>query len=167
MGLYDIAVTTLDGRDTTLGEYRGKVLLIVNVASKCGFSGQYAGLEELHKRHAAAGLAVLGFPCNQFAGQKPGDAAAIAQFCSLTYGVKFPMFAKVDVNGPAAHLLYKALKEAAPGTLGTRAVKWNFTKFLVSRAGDRVRRYGPTASPSGLESAITELLAAVPAGGVA
>ncbi len=158
MGLYDIAVTTLDGRSATLGEYRGKVLLIVNVASKCGFTGQYAGLEDLHKRHAAAGLAVLGFPCNQFAGQEPGGAAEIAQFCSLTYGVGFPMFAKVSVNGPDTHPLYRYLKEAAPGTLGTRAVKWNFTKFLVDRAGETVRRYGPTATPSGLESAIGKLL---------
>ena len=158
MGLYDIAVTTLDGRSTTLGEYRGKVLLVVNVASKCGFTGQYAGLEDLHARYADAGLAVLGFPCNQFAGQEPGDAATIAQFCSLTYGVKFPMFAKVSVNGPDAHPLFQFLKEAAPGTLGTRAVKWNFTKFLVGRTGETVRRYGPTASPSGLESAIQKLL---------
>ena len=158
MNLYDIAVTTLDGRPTTLAEYRGQVLLVVNVASKCGFTGQYAGLEELHRRFAGAGLAVLGFPCNQFAGQEPGDAAEIAQFCSLTYGVKFPMFAKVAVNGPGAHPLFQALKEAAPGTLGTRAVKWNFTKFLVNRTGDSVRRYGPTASPAGLESAITKWL---------
>ena len=162
MGLYDIAVTTLDGRGTTLGEYRGKVLLIVNVASKCGFSGQYAGLEDLHKRYAAAGLAVLGFPCNQFAGQEPGDAATIAQFCSLSYGVGFPMFAKVSVNGPDAHPLYKHLKEAAPGTLGTRAVKWNFTKFLVNRTGEAVRRYGTATPPSRLETALEKLLA-VPA----
>jgi len=167
MGLYDIAVTTLDGRATTLGEYRGKVLLVVNVASKCGFTGQYAGLEDLHTRYADAGLAVLGFPCNQFAGQEPGDAAEIAQFCSLTYGVKFPMFAKVSVNGPETHPLFRFLKEAAPGTLGTRAVKWNFTKFLVSRTGETVRRYGPTATPSGLESAIKGLLEKLPASGVA
>ena len=158
MGLYDIAVTTLDGRATTLGEYRGKVLLVVNVASKCGFAGQYAGLEALHKRHAAAGLAVLGFPCNQFAGQEPGDAAEIAQFCSLSYGVGFPMFAKVNVNGPDTHPLYRFLKEAAPGTLGTRAVKWNFTKFLVDRAGETVRRFGTATPPSRLESAIQKLL---------
>ena len=162
MGLYDIAVTTLDGRSTTLGEYRGKVLLIVNVASKCGFSGQYAGLEELHKRHAAAGLAVLGFPCNQFAGQEPGDAAEIAKFCSLSYGVGFPMFAKVNVNGPDTHPLYRHLKEAAPGTLGTRAVKWNFTKFLVDRAGETVRRFGTATPPSRLDDAIQRLLGAVP-----
>ena len=158
MGLYDIAVTTLDGRSTTLAEYRGKVLLVVNVASKCGFTGQYAGLEDLHQRYADAGLAVLGFPCNQFAGQEPGDAAAIAQFCSLSYGVKFPMFAKVNVNGPETHPLYAYLKEAAPGTLGTRAVKWNFTKFLVDRAGETVRRYGTATPPSRLESAIRQLL---------
>ena len=160
MSLYNIAVTTLDGRATTLGEYRGKVLLIVNVASKCGFSGQYAGLEDLHKRYADAGLVVLGFPCNQFAGQEPGDAAAIAQFCSLSYGVGFPMFAKVNVNGPDAHPLYKLLKEAAPGTLGTRAVKWNFTKFLVSRSGDAVTRYGTATPPSRLDAAIQTLLGA-------
>ena len=160
MGLYDIAVTTLDGRATTLDEYRGKVLLVVNVASKCGFAGQYAGLEALHKRHAAAGLAVLGFPCNQFAGQEPGDAAEIARFCSLSYGVGFPMFAKVSVNGPDTHPLYRFLKEAAPGTLGTRAVKWNFTKFLVDRSGETVRRFGTATPPSGLESAITKLLGA-------
>jgi glutathione peroxidase len=155
---YDIAVTALDGRATTLGEYRGKVLLIVNVASKCGFSGQYAGLEDLHERYAAAGLVVLGFPCNQFAGQEPGDAAAIAQFCSLSYGVSFPMFAKVNVNGADAHPLYQYLKEAAPGTLGTRAIKWNFTKFLVDRTGETVTRYGTATPPSRLESAIQTLL---------
>ncbi len=158
MGLYDIAVTTLDGHAATLGEYRGKVLLVVNVASKCGFSGQYAGLEDLHKRYADSGLAVLGFPCNQFAGQEPGDAAEIAKFCSLGYGVGFPMFAKVNVNGPDAHPLYKHLKEAAPGTLGTRAVKWNFTKFLVDRTGESVRRYGTATPPSRLETAIRKLL---------
>ena len=164
MSLYDIAVTTLDGRATTLGEYRGKVLLIVNVASKCGFSGQYAGLEDLHTRYAGAGLAVLGFPCNQFAGQEPGDAAAIAQFCSLSYGVNFPMFAKVSVNGAETHPLYQYLKDAAPGTLGTRAIKWNFTKFLVNRAGDAVTRYGTATPPHRLESEIQTLLGtAVPA----
>jgi len=155
--LYDLPVRTADGGETTLAEYRGRVLLIVNVASKCGFTPQYAGLEALHRKFAPQGCAVLGFPCNQFGGQEPGDAAEIAQFCSLTYDVSFPVFAKVDVNGAEAAPLFRALKKTAPGVLGSAAVKWNFTKFLVGRDG-RVTRFAPTTRPEELEGAVVEAL---------
>ncbi|PXA92773.1 glutathione peroxidase [Nostoc sp. 3335mG] len=155
--LYDLPVRTAGGGDTTLADYRGKVLLIVNVASKCGFTPQYAGLEVLHRQFAPQGFAVLGFPCNQFGGQEPGDAAEIAQFCSLTYDVSFPLFAKVDVNGADAAPLFRALKKAAPGVLGSEAVKWNFTKFLVGRDG-RVTRFAPTTRPEELEGTIVAAL---------
>lgn len=156
--LYDLPVRTADGAETTLAEYRGKVLLIVNVASKCGFTPQYAGLEALHRKFGGHGFAVLGFPCNQFGGQEPGDAAEIAQFCSLTYDVSFPVFGKVDVNGAAAAPLFRTLKHAAPGVLGSEAVKWNFTKFLVGRDG-RVTRFAPTTKPEDLEGAVLLALA--------
>ena len=155
--LYDLPVRTADGAATTLAEYRGKVLLIVNVASKCGFTPQYAGLEALHRKFAPQGFAVLGFPCNQFGGQEPGDAAEIATFCSLTYDVTFPVFAKVEVNGADAAPLFRALKKGAPGVLRSEAVKWNFTKFLVGRDGD-VIRFAPTTKPEELEGAITAAL---------
>ena len=155
--LYDLPVRTADGAATTLAEYRGKVLLIVNVASKCGFTPQYAGLEAQHRKFAPQGFAVLGFPCNQFGGQEPGDAAEIATFCSLTYDVTFPVFAKVEVNGADAAPLFRALKKGAPGVLGSEAVKWNFTKFLVGRDGD-VTRFAPTTKPEELEGAITAAL---------
>jgi glutathione peroxidase len=158
VSIYDIAVTTLDGRPQTLGNYRGRVLLVVNVASRCLFTPQYAGLEELHRAWHGRGLTVMGFPCDQFAHQEPGSEAEIAQFCSLTYGVTFPMFAKVLVNGAEAHPLYQHLKAARPGVLGTRAVKWNFTKFVVDRKGTVVGRYPPTASARRLEGAIRPLL---------
>jgi len=134
------------------------VVLIVNTASKCGFTGQYAGLEKLYKRFRDRGLVVLGFPCNQFGAQEPGDAAEIASFCSLTYDVDFPMMRKIDVNGPKAHPLYAYLKKAKKGVLGTEGVKWNFTKFLVDRTGQVTARYAPNVEPKALESAIEALL---------
>ena len=146
----DISLKTIDGKAETLRAFDGKALLIVNVASKCGFTPQYAGLEALHKRFRGRGFAVLGFPCDQFGHQEPGDEAEIAKFCSLTYDVSFPMFAKVEVNGPNVHPLYKALKKEAPGLLGTEAIKWNFTKFLVDRKHNVVRRYAPTEKPESL-----------------
>ena len=158
MNLYDIEVTTIDGQPEKLDIYRGRVLLIVNVASKCSFTKQYAGLEDLYKRWKDKGLTILGFPCNQFGHQEPGDEAAIKQFCSLTYGVSFPMFKKVDVNGSATHPLYQYLKSAKRGTLWTKAIKWNFTKFLVSREGEVVQRYGPTANPQWIEKEMARLL---------
>ncbi len=158
MSIFDIPVTTLDGSTQTLESYRGKVLLIVNVASKCSFTPQYAGLEELHRKYADRGLAVLGFPCNQFLSQEPGTADDIKQFCSLKYDVTFPVFAKVDVNGAGTHPLYAHLKVAARGTLGTQAIKWNFTKFIVDRTGTNVKRYSFFAKPKSLESDIEERL---------
>lgn len=153
-----IPITTADGRTTDLGGYAGKVLLIVNVASKCGFTPQYEGLEALHRRYGERGFAVLGFPCNQFGGQEPGDAAEIASFCRLTYDVTFPLFGKIDVNGRDAAPLFRYLKREAPGLLGTRAIKWNFTKFLVDRAGVVFDRYGPSTKPEDLRRSIKRLL---------
>src|SRR5690606_4757416 len=141
---------TLDGKDVSLGGWRGKVMLIVNTASKCGFTYQYQGREALHRDYAARGLAVLGFPCNQFGKQEPGDAAEIANFCSLTYDVTFPMFAKIDVNGEKAHPLYKWITKEKRGFLGSSRIKWNFTKFLVDRSGKVVGRFGPTTKPEAL-----------------
>lgn len=154
----DLPVRTADGAETTLADYAGKVLLIVNTASKCGFTPQYAELEALHRRYGPQGLAVLGFPCNQFGAQEPGDAAEIASFCSLTYDVTFPVFAKVDVNGPDAAPLFEALKQRAPGVLGSTAIKWNFTKFLVDRSGETVTRYAPTTAPKDIAPDIEKLL---------
>ncbi|MFD1788703.1 glutathione peroxidase [Sphingomonas floccifaciens] len=156
--LTSIPVTTADGAQTDLSPYAGKVLLIVNTASKCGFTPQYAGLEALHRRYADRGFAVLGFPCNQFGKQEPGDAAEIANFCSLTYDVTFPVFAKVDVNGEGAAPLFQHLKHAAPGLLGSEAIKWNFTKFLVGRDGKVVDRYAPTTKPEDIAKDIEALL---------
>jgi glutathione peroxidase len=161
VSLFDIPVRTIDGVGTTLAPFRGRVLLIVNVASKCGFTPQYEGLESLYRKHKDAGLVVLGFPCNQFLHEEPGEEAAIKSFCSLTYDVTFPMFAKVDVNGSNAHPLYQYLKAHRKGILGTGAIKWNFTKFLVDRAGDVVGRYGMFTKPAALESRIVSLLNAV------
>jgi glutathione peroxidase len=158
MTLYDIPVTTLAGTPTTLAPYRGQVIVIVNVASKCGFTPQYAGLEALYREHKDRGFSVLGFPCDQFAHQEPGDEAAIQQFCSTKYDVTFPMFAKVKVNGPDAHPLYQHLKSAATGLLGIRAVKWNFTKFLVGRDGTVIGRYGSLTTPKRLGRAVATLL---------
>ncbi len=157
--IYHHHARTLDGKDVSLGDWRGQVLLIVNVASKCGFTPQYAGLEALHQRFRDRGFAVLGFPCNQFGKQEPGDEAEIARFCSTTYPVTFPMFAKIDVNGENAHPLYRQLKVAAPGLLGSTAVKWNFTKFLVNREGVAVERFAPTVKPEDIAPRIAKLLA--------
>ena len=158
MTLYDIEAQTIDGATRPLRDYAGKVLLIVNVASKCGFTPQYEGLEALYKKYADRGLVVLGFPCNQFGAQEPGAESEIAAFCSTTYGVNFPMFAKVDVNGEKAHPLYKLLKHDAPGLLGSEAIKWNFTKFLVDRSGKVVRRYAPADTPPSIAKDIEALL---------
>ena len=160
MDLYSIPVTSIDGEPTTLAAWRGRVLLIVNTASQCGFTPQYAGLEELHRRHRDAGLAVLGFPCDQFGHQEPGDEAEIRAFCSLRYDVTFPMFAKVEVNGAGTHPLFAALKAARPGLLGSEAVKWNFTKFLVDRGGNVVARHAPSTAPEQLDEAVAALVAA-------
>jgi glutathione peroxidase len=158
MPLYDISAKRIDGSDGTLAEFRGKVLLIVNVASRCGFTPQYTGLEALYRKYSARGFAVLGFPCNQFGAQEPGTEAEIGSFCSTTYDVTFPMFAKVDVNGADAHPLWQHLKNAKPGLLGTEAIKWNFTKFLVDRQGEVVARYAPKDKPEDLDGAVAALL---------
>jgi glutathione peroxidase len=157
--LFAISVTTIDGTEQTLAEYRGKVLLIVNVASQCGFTPQYEGLERLQRELGDKGLAVLGFPCNQFGGQEPGDAEEIKNFCSLKYDVSFPMFAKIDVNGANAHPLYELLKREKPGLLGTEAVKWNFTKFLVGKDGAVLERYGSNDTPEKIRGDLLKLLA--------
>jgi glutathione peroxidase len=155
---YDLSVKSITGRSHSLARYRGKTLLVVNVASRCGFTPQYAGLERLYRNHRRAGLVVLGFPCDQFGHQEPGDEAEIRSFCSLTYDVSFPMYAKIDVNGPDAHPLYAWLKAEKPGVLGSEAIKWNFTKFLVSRHGKVVRRYAPSHTPEAIEQDILPLL---------
>ena len=158
MSAYDFEAQTLDGKPAPLGDYRGKVLLIVNTASKCGFTPQYEGLEALYRKFKDRGLVILGFPCNQFGAQEPGDAAEIANFCSLTYDVSFPMMSKIDVNGPQAHPLYAWLKGEKKGILGTEGIKWNFTKFLIDREGKVAGRFAPTATPQSLESAIEALI---------
>jgi glutathione peroxidase len=152
--LYDIEAKTIEGGSKLLRDYAGRTLLIVNVASKCGFTPQYEGLEALYKKYADKGFVILGFPCNQFGAQEPGSESEIASFCSATYGVSFPMFAKIDVNGENAHPLYKLLKHEAPGILGSEAIKWNFTKFLVDKNGKVVKRYAPTDTPQSLEKDI-------------
>jgi glutathione peroxidase len=154
----EFTATSITGDPVPLGTYAGQVRLIVNTASKCGFTPQYAGLGALHADLGPRGLAVLGFPCNQFGGQEPGDAAEIANFCSLTYDVAFPLFAKVEVNGPGTHPLFAYLKKAARGLLGSEAIKWNFTKFLVDRDGTVVGRFAPATKPEALRGAIEKLL---------
>lgn len=156
--LADFSAIDIAGKPVALKDYVGQVVLIVNTASKCGFTPQYEGLEALHADLAARGFAVLGFPCNQFAAQEPGDAAEIANFCKLSYDVSFPLFSKIDVNGPSAHPLYQWLKAEAPGFLGSQGVKWNFTKFLIDRQGRVVRRYPPQATPESLRKDIEALL---------
>ncbi len=153
-----LSARRLDGGKQSMADYKGKVLLIVNVASGCGFTPQYAGLEALWRKYRKRGLVVLGFPCNQFGGQEPGDEAAIGEFCSLTYDVSFPMFAKVDVNGDATHPLFAFLKAGAPGVLGTEGIKWNFTKFLVDRDGKVVARYASAHKPEDMADDIEKLL---------
>lgn len=154
---YELSAKTIDGAEQSMGDYKGKVLLIVNTASKCGFTPQYTGLEALHKQYADQGLVVLGFPCNQFGKQEPGDAEEIKNFCSLTYDVSFPMFGKIDVNGDDAHPIYKHLKSAQKGFI-TDSIKWNFTKFLVNKEGEVVKRYAPTDKPENLAADIEKLL---------
>jgi glutathione peroxidase len=158
MSLHEINARRLDGSERDLSEYRGKVLLIVNVASRCGFTPQYAGLEALYRKHRDRGFEVLAFPCNQFGAQEPGSEAEIGAFCRSTYDVDFPMFAKIDVNGAGAHPLFQHLKSAKPGLLGTEGIKWNFTKFLVDRDGKVVSRYAPKDAPADLEAEIVKLL---------
>lgn len=157
--IYDFEAETLDGKPAPLSAYRGKVVLIVNTASKCGFTPQYAGLETIWKRYRDRGFVVVGFPCNQFGAQEPGDAAEIANFCSLTYEVDFPMMKKIEVNGSGTHPLYRYLKRAKKGVLGTEGIKWNFTKFLVGRDGRVRKRYAPTDKPESLVRDIEDALA--------
>jgi glutathione peroxidase len=156
MNVFDFRATLLDGAPLDLARYRGKVLLIVNTASECGFTPQFAGLEALYRQFHARGFEVLGFPCNQFRGQEPLDEAAIGAFCERNYGVSFPMFAKVDVNGAQAHPLFQHLKNEAPGVLGTQRIKWNFTKFLVNRDGTVVKRYAPRTRPEAMAGDIEQ-----------
>jgi glutathione peroxidase len=156
--IYGFRAKRINGQEQPLEEYKGKVLLIVNTASKCGFTPQFKGLEQLYQKYKDKGLMILGFPCNQFAGQDPGSDGEISEFCQLNYGVSFPMFGKIDVNGPDAHPLYEHLKKEAPGILGSEGIKWNFTKFLVDRSGKVVRRYASKDSPSAIDKEIEELL---------
>ena len=156
---YEFTAPLLDGTPKAMADYQGKVVLIVNVASKCGYTPQYEGLEALWRKYQDKGLVILGFPCNQFGEQEPGSASDIAQFCSTTYDVSFPIFGKIDVNGDHAHPLYEYLKHAAKGVLGTESVKWNFTKFLVDRQGKVVHRFAPETTPEALEGDVAKLLA--------
>ncbi len=156
--VYDFEARTIDGEQRSLKDYEGKAMLIVNVASKCGFTPQYAGLESMYRKLKDKGLVVLGFPCDQFGHQEPGDETEIKNFCSLSYDVSFPLFAKIDVNGGGAHPLWKHLKSEAKGLLGSEAIKWNFTKFLVDKDGAVVRRYAPTDKPESIEKDVAELL---------
>jgi glutathione peroxidase len=156
--VHDFSARSIDGQERSLAEFAGKVLLIVNVASKCGFTPQYTGLEALHRKLGDRGFAVLGFPCDQFGHQEPGNEVEIRDFCKLTYDVSFPMFAKIEVNGDGAHPLYRHLKSQAKGILGTEAIKWNFTKFLVDRDGKVLRRYAPNDRPEQLEGDVAAAL---------
>jgi glutathione peroxidase len=156
--VYDFSATRLDGKEQSLADYRGKVLLIVNTASKCGFTPQYEGLEKLYREFEGRGFAVLGFPCNQFGGQEPGSSEEIAAFCRLNYGVTFPMFSRIEVNGDSAHPLYKYLKTERPGLLSSEAIKWNFTKFLSDAKGQPVKRYSPQTKPEEIRADLEKLL---------
>ena len=158
--ILDFSARTLAGKPASFADFRGKVLLIVNTASKCGFTPQYAGLQQLHETYHDKGLVVMGFPSNQFGQQEPGEHDEIAEFCETNYGVAFPMFEKIDVNGAEAHPLFKHLKAAAPGLLGSEAIKWNFTKFLVAKDGTVFKRYAPQTSPEDLQADIETLLKA-------
>jgi glutathione peroxidase len=159
MGVYDYKVRSIQGTEVKLSDYQGKVLLIVNVASHCGFTPQYKGLEALYQKVRARGFEILGFPCNQFGAQEPGSEEEIQQFCDLNYGVTFPLFGKIDVNGDSTHPLYVYLKKALPGIAGTEAIKWNFTKFLVDRKGQLLRRYAPTDTPEAITGDVEKALA--------
>ena len=156
--IYDFSAKSLQGKDIPLSEFKDKVLLIVNTASKCGFTPQYAGLEALYEKLSGKGLTILGFPCNQFGQQEPGGPEEIGAFCQMNYGVSFPMFDKIDVNGPKAHPLYQYLKDEQPGVLGTKNIKWNFTKFLVDRGGKVVERFAPMTKPEDIEKSIAKVL---------
>jgi len=156
--IYDFSANDIDGKERGLAEFRGKVVLIVNVASQCGFTPQYKGLEALHRKYASQGVEVLGFPCNQFGKQEPGEASEIKNFCSLTYDVTFPVFAKIDVNGQNAHPLYKYLENEKRGFLGSKSIKWNFTKFLINKDGQVLARFAPTVTPEQLDGVIARLL---------
>ena len=156
--VYDFSAKDIKGNEVALTQFKGKVLLIVNTASACGFTGQYDGLEKLHQQFGAQGLVVLGFPCNQFGGQEPGSEEDIASFCKLNHGVTFPLMSKVDVNGAAKHPLFAYLTKAAPGLLGSEAVKWNFTKFLIAKDGITAKRYAPTDTPESMQSDIEKAL---------
>ncbi|MEY3905551.1 MAG: hypothetical protein RIR59_374 [Pseudomonadota bacterium] len=158
MNVHDFSVKKPDGSDQKLSDFKGGPILIVNTASKCGFTPQYKGLEALHRKYGPKGLTILGFPCNQFGAQEPGDAEEIKNFCSLTYDVTFPLMAKVEVNGERAEPLYEHLKAEKPGLLGTKGIKWNFTKFLIDKDGKVVGRYAPTDKPESLEKDIEKLL---------
>jgi len=160
MNVYEFSARTIQGEEQSLERYRGQALLIVNVASQCGFTPQYAGLEALYRKHRSRGFSVLGFPCDQFGHQEPGDEAQILQFSSCNYAVSFPLFAKIEVNGAGAHSLYRYLKHARPGLLGLEAIKWNFTKFLVNAEGVPLKRFAPADKPESIEPAIEELLRA-------
>jgi glutathione peroxidase len=160
MQIHEHVVERLDGTPVSMRDYLGSVLLVVNVASRCGYTPQYAGLEALHRKYKDRGFSVLGFPCNQFGGQEPGGPEEIATFCQRTYDVTFPMFAKVDVNGPQAHPLFTFLKASQPGVLGTEAIKWNFTKFLVNQAGEVVKRYGSSTAPDEIDADVAAAIAA-------
>jgi glutathione peroxidase len=156
--VYDFRTKTIDGVDVSLSDYRDQVLLIVNVASRCGFTLQYKGLEELYRQYHDRGLAILGFPCNQFGSQEPGTASEIKNFCETSYNVTFPLFAKIDVNGPKADPLYEFLKGVKRGIFGTRNIKWNFTKFLVDRKGNPIKRYSPRVKPESIIEDVQRLL---------
>ncbi|WP_332777635.1 glutathione peroxidase [Polaromonas sp.] len=158
--IYDFEARQINGKDVALSQFKGKALLIVNTASECGFTPQFGGLEDLHKTYGDKGLVVLGFPCNQFGSQDPGSEDEISEFCQVNYGVSFPMMGKIDVNGPQAHPLYKWLTTEAPGLLGSKAIKWNFTKFLVGKDGQVIRRYAPTDKPADLAKDVEAALAA-------
>ena len=158
MSVYEFSAARLDGHEEKLADYRGQILLIVNTASACGFTPQYAGLEALYEKLHGEGLTILGFPCNQFGAQEPGGADEIGAFCQANYGVSFPMFAKIEVNGAGAHPLYDFLKSEKAGVLGTRNIKWNFTKFLVDRGGKVVGRFAPATKPKDIEQAIAKVL---------
>lgn len=155
---YDFSAKQIDGREISMSHYKNKVVLVVNVASKCGFTPQYEGLEKLYKKYHSEGFEILGFPCNQFRNQEPGTEKEIQNFCKVNYGVTFPLFAKIDVNGENTHPLYVYLKKQAPGFLGTEAVKWNFTKFLIDKKGNVVKRYGSTTKPAEIAGDIEKLL---------
>ena len=158
--IYDFEAKSISGKDIALSDFKGQVMLIVNTASKCGFTPQFGGLEALHKTYAGKGLAVLGFPCNQFGSQDPGADCEIAAFCQVNYGVSFHMMSKIDVNGSAAHPLYQWLSAEAPGLLGSKSIKWNFTKFLVGKDGQVIKRYAPTDKPADLAKDVEAALAA-------